>query len=99
MDGIIKRTGGIIMEWTKVSDKLPPKDRPILFIVEDGSMHVAYPKESYVRTSFEYETGEWQGCCCCGGVSIIYCIDALGEWKKAVWWMQLPKAPEEDAKQ
>ncbi len=84
--------------WIKVSDKLPPIDRPVLFIIEDGSQHVGYPRvtlHGIGNSSFQYEVGGWTNCCYCGGISKIYCIDGFRDDKKAVWWMELSKGPVE----
>lgn len=84
-------------EWIRVKDRLPPIDKPSLFFIEGGVIHVGNPVKCEINQHSEYkwDVGGWESCNYCGGISKI-AIENPGYCEKlATHWMPLPEAPNE----
>ena len=84
-------------KWIPVKDQMPPKDRPSLILIEDGTIHVGYPSlmECYGDKSYtRWIVGGWESCCYCGGESTIG-FDGRTS-KIPIAWMDLPSPISKD---
>lgn len=82
-------------EWIKCSDRLPDPKDCVLVLCSDGSQHTVTKCDFRKEVDAVWVTGGWERCHMCSGESQIVFAKCGDNQKLAVYWMPLPKPPEE----